>query len=183
MDNQYERRAKEILRRQFRIHMSESARARQDRYWALAERCESPIEQLLLAPLMFISPRCIHPRYDGPGDLPFEAKLHVQHQVGPYRLDFAYIVTPHKEREGPIRIAIECDGQEHHSSREQRERDSARQNDLLGYGFTTLRYTGSQIHADPEAVVQEISDAVDRIYAKRIHDLTANHNNNDEDAA
>lgn len=161
-------RIKTMLRRQFRAHIAEMARAREDRYYALAELCESPIERLLLAPLMFIMPRCLHPAYDGPADPPGEARLFVQFPVAGYRLDFAYIVTPFKE--APIRLAIECDGHEFHASREDRERDAARQNDLRGHGFETLRFTGSQICADPEACAQSVSECVDRMYARRIID-------------
>jgi very-short-patch-repair endonuclease len=182
MTNDIDRRAQDILRRQFRTHISELARARQDRYWTLAERCESPMERLLLAPLMFIAPRCLHPVYEGPGDRLSEAQLHVQHVVGGYRLDFAYIATPYKDQ--PIRLAIECDGHEFHASREQRELDAARMNALRGHGFETLRFTGSQIHADPEKCAQQVADTVDRIYARRIHDhVEVSNNNEGEDAA
>lgn len=161
-------RIKAMLRRQFRAHIAEMARAREDRYHDLAELCESPIERLLLAPLMFIMPRCLHPAYGGPADPPGEARLFVQFPVAGYRLDFAYIVTPYKE--APIRLAIECDGQDFHASREDRERDAARQNDLRGHGFETLRFTGSQVYADPEACAQQIADTVDRMHAQRIKD-------------
>jgi very-short-patch-repair endonuclease len=176
-------RIRPILRRQFRIHVSELARAREDRYWAMAEKCESPIERLLLAPLMFIRPLCLHPRYEGPLDVAPEARLHVQHKVGPYRLDFAYIVRPAGEREPPIRLAIEVDGHAFHSTREQREDDNSRHLDLKEYGYELIRFTGTQIHRDPERCAQDVSETVDRIYAARIHDLAANHNSDDEDAA
>ena len=39
-------RIRQLLRQQFRVHLSELARAREDRYWALAELCESPMEKL-----------------------------------------------------------------------------------------------------------------------------------------
>jgi very-short-patch-repair endonuclease len=182
MHNDYDRRAKEILRRQFRAHIRDMARAREDRYWELAERCESPIERLLLAPLMFIAPRCMLHRYDGPADKPEEPRLHVQHLVAGYRLDFAYICKPLHEK--IIRIAIECDGHEYHATRDQRERDAARDRALIGAGYTTCRFTGSQIHADPEGCVQQIADTVDRISATRIHDdVAANHNREEDDVA
>lgn len=161
-------RVKAILRRQFRATVMEMARAREDRYHDLAAMCESPIERLLLAPLMFIMPRCLFPAYGGPADPPGEARLFVQFPIAGYRLDFAYIVTPFKE--APIRLAIECDGQAFHAEQADRERDAARQNDLRGHGFETLRFTGSQIHADPEECAQQVSDTVDRIHAQRIHD-------------
>lgn len=175
-------RIKEILRRQFRIHVQEMVYTRQDRYYALAEQCESPIERLLLAPLMFIAPRCLHPRYSGPADFMEPARLYVQHKVAGYRVDFAYTVIPHKDV--PIRLAIECDGHDYHASREQRENDAARDRALRGAGYEPVRFTGSQIHADPEKCAQDVADLVDRIYAGRIHDtVAANHNQDQDDAA
>lgn len=159
-------RIQSILRRQTRAHVLEQARRRQDAYHDLAAQCESPIEQLLLAPLMFISPLCLAPRYGGPADLPHEARLHVQHKIAGYRVDFGYIVQPHREPI-PIKIAIECDGHEFHASKEQRGDDAARGNILAGCGYTLLRFTGSQIHADPEACAQAVADTVDRLYSAR----------------
>lgn len=174
-------RIRQLLRQQFRIHLSEFARAREDRYWALAELCESSMEKLLLAPLMFIRPMCLHSRYEGPADVPPEARLHVQHKVGPYRLDFAYIVTP--ARETPIRLGIEVDGHAFHSTREQREDDNSRHRDLKEYGYELIRFTGTEINRDPERCALDVAETIDHIYAARIHDAAANHNADDEDAA
>jgi very-short-patch-repair endonuclease len=173
-------RIREILRRQFRIHMSELARAAEDRYWALSEECGSPIEKLLLAALMFIRPMCLHPRYHGPADAAPEARLHVQHKIAGYRVDFGYVVTPF--REPPIKLAIECDGHDFHASKEQRGNDANRDAILTGEGYHPLRFTGTQIHADPEACAQMVADTVDRLYATRIHrDVETRYNG--EDAA
>lgn len=171
-----EARIQRILRRQTRAHVLEQARRRQDAFYALAEKCESPIERMLLAPLMFIEPRCLAPRYGGPCDPPQEAQLFVQEKVAGYRIDFTYIVRPPREPLA-IKIAIECDGHDFHASKEQRGHDAERGNVLAGAGYTLLRFTGTQIHADPEACAQGVSDAVDRLYAARIHQaVDAAHN-------
>ncbi|MCX7359607.1 MAG: DUF559 domain-containing protein [Alphaproteobacteria bacterium] len=177
-------RIKDILRRQTRAHVIEIARRRQDAYWAAAEICESPIERLLLAPLMFISPLCLAPRYEGPLDLPSEARLHAQHRIAGYRADFAYIVKPFRD-ERTIRIAIECDGHDYHSTRDQREDDAARGNAIQGAGYTLMRFTGSQINQRPEGCAQDVADQVDRLYAQGIHEaVNANcSKSDDEDAA
>lgn len=162
-----EGRIKEILRRQFRIQMTEMADRRRGVYEAMADLCDSPIERLFLAPLMFISPKCLHPPTEWPLEPPKEHELKVQHQVGGYRIDFAYIVRPFKEP--PIKLAIECDGHDFHSSRDQRARDARQGNDLLAEGWHLMRFTGSQIHKDPEACAQQVADAVDRLWFGRLH--------------
>jgi very-short-patch-repair endonuclease len=167
MKNDYDSRIKEIMRRQFRTQMHDQARRRQGVYEAMADLCDSPIERLLLAPLMFIQPKCLHPHSDWPLDPSKEHKLHAQHMVAGYRIDFAYIVTPY--RETPIRIAIECDGHDFHSSRDQRGRDADQGRALLAAGWHLVRFTGSQIHADPEECVQQIADVVDQLWFGRLH--------------
>ena len=60
------------------------------------------------------------------------------------------------------RLAIEVDGHEFHSSRDQRAADSTRQNRLLTAGWTVLRFTTDQVfHRDP-AIVRTVRRALDR---------------------
>ena len=56
-----------------------------------------------------------------------------------YRLDLAY------ERE---RVAVEMDGHQWHSSREQRERDMRRDAALAAAGWLTLRFSHRRLHED-----------------------------------
>ena len=74
-----------------------------------------------------------------------------QFELGSYRLDFAW---PDQ------RIAVEVDGHDYHKTKEQRGRDAKRDRDLLKMGWTTLRYTGSEIYADPDAVAKDIMSIV-----------------------
>ncbi len=73
-----------------------------------------------------------------------------QHGEGRYRVDFLLVVGP---RAGYRRaFAIECDGQEWHAkSPEQVARDKLRDRRLLLAGIPTVRFTGSEIHADADA--------------------------------
>ncbi|GIK48011.1 MAG: hypothetical protein BroJett013_07080 [Alphaproteobacteria bacterium] len=167
MKNDYDSRVKEIMRRQFRTQMHDQARRRQGVYEAMADLCDSPIERLLLAPLMFIQPKCLHPHSDWPLDPSKEHRLHVQHMVAGYRVDFAYIVTPYKE--DPIRVVIECDGHNFHSSRDQRERDAEQGRRLLSAGWHLIRFTGSEIHADPEECADIVADTVDQLWFGRLN--------------
>lgn len=74
-----------------------------------------------------------------------------QFDLGSYRLDFAW----------PDQcIAVEVDGHDYHKTKEQRGRDAKRDRDLLKMGWTTLRYTGSEIYADPDAVAKDIMSIV-----------------------
>jgi hypothetical protein len=62
-------------------------------------------------------------------------------------VDFAY---PY------ISLAIELDGDRYHSSRIQREHDSARQNELAALGWTVLRFRSSQLKKGGLEVVRTI---------------------------
>jgi hypothetical protein len=65
---------------------------------------------------------------------------------GRYRVDF-YI--PQK------RLIIELDGHEYHSSRDQRTRDAQRDRYLLSKGFTTIRFTGTEIFRNVNKCVED----------------------------
>ena len=58
------------------------------------------------------------------------------------------------------RIAIECDGAVHLRP-EVRERDLARQNDLVLVGWTVLRFSWERVKARPDAVVAEVVAAIE----------------------
>lgn len=55
-----------------------------------------------------------------------------------------------------VKLAVEIDGYEHHSSRAAFERDRFRQNVLVRDGWTVLRFTYSQLVADPRGVVDTV---------------------------
>ena len=71
----------------------------------------------------------------------------VQHQVGRYRLDFAY---------PDARVAIEADGFRWHSTRQQWDRDRTRRNALTATGWTMLQVTWSELRDRPEEVVAAV---------------------------
>lgn len=73
--------------------------------------------------------------------------LYPQHKVGKYRLDFA---IPDK------RVAIELDGHEYHKTKYQRTHDAKRDRWLYGQGWTVLRFTGTELHADLDRCIDEI---------------------------
>lgn len=54
------------------------------------------------------------------------------------------------------RIIIECDGYDSHHTKQQRNYDIERENDLKMNGFSVIRFTGSQIYNDPYKCVFQI---------------------------
>jgi very-short-patch-repair endonuclease len=72
-------------------------------------------------------------------------KIEAQYAVGEYRLDIAF---------PDYKLAIECDGQDYHSSNEDRFRDTERDQVLRREGWTTMRFSGSQIYRSSPACTQ-----------------------------
>jgi very-short-patch-repair endonuclease len=70
-----------------------------------------------------------------------------------YRIDFAY---PDQM------IAIEVDGEEGHVSKRERQRQVTRQNDLVGAGWTVLRFTWDDVVLRPDVVARRIRQALTR---------------------
>jgi len=70
-----------------------------------------------------------------------------QHQLNGYRLDFAW--PEHK-------VAVEVDGHDYHKTKEQRSYDAKRDRELTKLGWTTLRFTGSDVYKDSDAVADEV---------------------------
>lgn len=86
-----------------------------------------------------------------------------QLQVGPYRVDFAFVGAiyafgPDGFAPGtPCRIAVELDGHDfHEKTKEQASGDKRRDRYLAALGWTVLRFSGSDVYRDPAAVMDEI---------------------------
>jgi very-short-patch-repair endonuclease len=133
----------------------------------MRERCESPIEELLLAALYAehtISEYRLHfmmadampaePYFDG------AAFVYAQVPIGPYRADFAiHDATLPFGAAKPRIMIVECDGHDfHEKTKEQARRDKQRDRFLVSKGYKLLRFTGSEIWADPEKCADEIID-------------------------
>lgn len=70
-----------------------------------------------------------------------------QFQVGAFYIDLAF---------PDLKIAIEADGHEWHSSLEQIARDKYRADKIAALGWRIERYTGTFIHKNSEAIVAKI---------------------------
>jgi very-short-patch-repair endonuclease len=55
-------------------------------------------------------------------------------------------------------IIVELDGHAHHSSREDRTRDAQRDRWSMAHGFHVVRFTGTEVSADPRACVRELRE-------------------------
>jgi very-short-patch-repair endonuclease len=71
----------------------------------------------------------------------------------PYRVDFAHVST---------KTAVELDGYEYHSSKEQFTHDRKRQRELERLGWRFIRFSGSELMRNPEACFSEALDFVHR---------------------
>lgn len=132
---------------------------REARREAAFAACESPIEKRMLEALL----ECGFGTSHGPaGSVAFHpagVTLTAQRAVTAggksYRLDFA--AEGATTNGGPVRIAIECDGHDFHErTKEQARHDRSRDRALTLAGWTVLRFTGSEIHADPIKCASDI---------------------------
>lgn len=113
---------------------------------AAADLCESPIEEKLLGALRASLEVA-------EADLGLEIEITPQLRVGRYRLDFGVVAC----RGGlEVNVAVECDGREFHSEREDRERDRNRDHDIAEFGWSTMRFTGATIHRQPLGCAWEV---------------------------
>ncbi len=76
-----------------------------------------------------------------------------------YRLDFLVFY-------GGGTVAVELDGHEWHKTKEQRQRDAKRDRWFNARGVRTLRWTGSEVAADPQACVKDLMDIVRGTHAR-----------------
>ena len=69
-----------------------------------------------------------------------------------YRIDAIFVARS-------IVVAIELDGHDFHDrTKEQARRDKSRDRQLAAAGITTLRFTGSEVFADPHCVMRDVID-------------------------
>ena len=101
------------------------------------------------------------PFYDALAEtgLTFSTQTWIQHADRRYRLDFLV----HYDGRG---VAVELDGHEYHKTKEQRSYDAARDRWLHARGIPVVRFTGSQVYADPQGCVRELLDVVRQSQAR-----------------
>ena len=119
-----------------------------DRFDALLEKCESPIERELLTKLYpHLSP-------DHTRELEAQKRERIRRDGTRIRLDFAF---------PDLQIAICCDGREWHEGNPERfEKDRRESRELQLQSWTVLRFSGREINSDSEMVVDTIQRAIER---------------------
>lgn len=155
----------------FDQYVKEAAQNEAVRYeeevYNICRRCESPIEAPLPAALhshgKIGCENFIFLATDKPNPAPsFDeaAFVYTQVVVGEYRADILIhdATMPFELRE-PGWIIVECDGHEYHErTKEQARRDKRRDRFFTAKGFKVLRFTGSEIWADPDACAEEVAE-------------------------
>lgn len=113
--------------------------------------------------LRFATPMPVVYWSDGKGGMvdnqgPDHIMIYTQAPVGSYRVDILIVSTfSDGGKFTPIKIVVECDGHDFHErTKEQARRDKQRDRHFQSRGFKVLRFTGSEIFADPEAVANEV---------------------------
>src|SRR2546423_1858315 len=103
----------------------------------------------------------------------FGVKIIAQHSVddGQYRTDFLFELTrdiyaTDADGDVPVKLArsevfarlvVELDGHDFHErTKEQAGRDKSGDRRLTALGFTVFRFTGSEVHAEPYRVADEV---------------------------
>lgn len=169
-----ERYAKETAMKhgeRFDEYVREAAQAEATRYeeevHSICERCESPIEALLLAALHSFSKVGAENfqflNTDTPSVKPYfdeAAFVYTQVCIGEYRADILiHDVTLPLELSEPRWMIVECDGHEYHErTKEQARRDKKRDRYFTAQGYKVLRFTGSEIWADPDGCAEEVAE-------------------------
>jgi very-short-patch-repair endonuclease len=146
----------------------------------LGRSCESPIEELLMGRMLASDWVTVDDRvrwsdlyahckrvagwdsgrsqiliYGPDGEQREWAAMQLPIQLGEkrYRLDFAFFL-------GEAMFAVEIDGHDFHErTKEQARRDKSRDRALTSTGWSVLRFTGSEIYADPSGCLDQITDA------------------------
>lgn len=113
------------------------------------EYCDSPIEQLVLAALLTVAEiNYLQETTWGEFYVVYgKFSIEMQRKIHPYRVDFLIDKI----------WVIECDGHDFHErTKEQAKHDKKRDRFLTSKGYKILRFTGSEITADPIKIALEI---------------------------
>ena len=138
-----------------------------DWYDRLSQQLDSPIERVLFAAFILEEPMPCVGTMSFPGTkelIVFEetaadlaVHLYCQHSIGPYRVDF--YLEGYSGSGLFFRAAVECDGHDFHErTKEQARRDKRRDRWFQTRGIIILRFTGSEIWADPSSCAEQTYD-------------------------
>ena len=80
-----------------------------------------------------------------------------QTQIDPYRADFTLTQISHAPL---LRVVIECDGWEYHSTQEDQSHDRKRENYMKSRGWSVVRFAGKDIVRDAAGRVDVLEDII-----------------------
>lgn len=83
-----------------------------------------------------------------------------QFQCGAYRLDFAF---------PDCRVCVELDGHDFHKTKEQRTHDASRERWLQLNDWRVIRFTGTEIHRNVSACVDQTIQFLSKVREQRSH--------------
>lgn len=113
-------------------------------------QCESPIEKMFAVSL-FCDPDT-------------KALPVPQLCIGNYRVDFGYINE---------RVAVELDGHDYHSSKQQRAYDAKRDRFLQSEGWKVIRFTGSEVWNGCMEVAAETNAVINKIKGEQVKEVAS----------
>lgn len=127
--------------------------------------CESPIEKHLM-PWLLVQRQWL---FDYPSILLSRDRLRCncnaialvpQFWIGQFRVDFAFVWRHGRDL---LKVVIECDGADYHTDR---KKELVREKNLLGVSHVLeiVRFTGSEIYANPEKCAYRAAAAVHGSY-------------------
>ena len=138
----------------------------------LAGSCKSPIERALAAAMLFAQEWIPYPHVEmfiqgmtWSHDIQFEKDgvyIFPQSRVGRYIADFLIFMQDDEARKF---IVVECDGHDfHEKTKHQAAQDKKRDRWMIGKGITVLRFTGSEIWANPASCAYQVFDIIDSFF-------------------
>lgn len=92
--------------------------------------------------------------------------LQPQEKIAGYRVDFLVKDT---------NIVVECDGYEHHKTKEQLTNDCKRQRELTKLGYTIVRFSGTEINSDCKMCVRELIEIIEKEVIKNESSRASNY--------
>lgn len=147
-------------------------------FWAFAENCQARFDNITLhcgfsvkqslpdngewPDLSGYSNQIGHREYLNPDNY----RVFTQCGVGRYKVDF---LIEKWDNPNPIRVVVECDGHDFHErTKAQAAHDRSRDRYMLTRGLPVLRFTGSEIHADPFKCAAQIYEFFEAEHAARV---------------
>lgn len=133
--------------------------ADQIRDWLTARypspKAESPIEHLFFAAYEFMKPHLMLPENAG-------LQMVQQREVGRYRADFYFQIRNVEKK--LKEMVVEVDGHEFHErTKAQATRDRSRDRWMDDMGILVVRFTGSEVWANPFSCVEQVGSRIYRL--------------------